>query len=97
MRRRGVGVDAGRTRLRQESGDAAQKYLRRIVAAARQTALAKHAGLNIGAAQNDVDLLLDKVGGAFLDHQHRAFAGAELLYLLRHQGIGDIEYIDWNA
>ncbi len=42
-------------------------------------------------------MLLDEFGRAFLDDQHRAFAGAEILHLVRHQRIGDIEYIDRNA
>ena len=42
-------------------------------------------------------MLLDEFGRAFLDDQHRAFAGAEILHLVRLQRIGDIEYIDRNA
>ena len=64
---------------------------------ARQAALAEHAGLDVGAAQLDVDLLLDVVGRAFLDHQHGALAGAERAHLLRHQRIDDVEHVDRNA
>ena len=59
--------------------------------------LPMHARLHVGAAQFDIDRLLDVVGMAFLDHQHGALAGAEFADLLRHQRIDDIEHIDRNA
>ena len=97
VRGNGIGIDAGRTRLRQERRKPAQQDFGRVVAAARQAALAEHARLDVGAAQDDIDLLLDIVGRAFLDHQHGALAGAKLLHFLRHQRIGDVEHIDRNA
>ena len=72
-----VGVDAGRPRLAQERREPVEQHVRGVVAGLRQRALAEDAGLDVGAAQLDVDLLLDVVGRAFLDHQHRALAGAE--------------------
>ena len=69
----------------------------RVYSPARGRALAEHAGLDIGAAQLGVDRLLDVVGIAFLDHQHRAFARAELAQFLGHQRIGDVEHVDRDA
>src|SRR5262245_30455304 len=41
--------------------------------------------------------LLDVIGTAFLDHQHRALSRAELAQLLRHQRKSDVEHVDRNA
>ena len=43
LRGNGIGIDAGRARLRQERGNPAQPDFRRVVAATRQAALAEHA------------------------------------------------------
>ena len=63
-----------------------------VFAGLRQQVLAVHLGLDVGAAQLDVDRLLDVVGLAFLDHQHGALAGAEFADLLRHQRIDHVEH-----
>src|SRR6185369_17798791 len=55
------------------------------------------AGLDVSAAQFGVDGLLDVIGAAFLDYQHRPLAQAELAQLLRHQRIGDVEDVDGDA
>ncbi len=96
-RRDRVGVDAGRPRLREEGREPLEQHLRHVLAGARQATLAEHAGLDVGAAQLDVDRLLDVVGRALLDHQHGALAGAELAQLLRHQRIDDVEHVDRDA
>ena len=92
-----IGINSGWTRLLQERRDAAQKYFRRVITAARQASLPEDARRNVGAAQDDIDLLLDVVGRTFLDHQHGALADAELLHFLRHQRISDVEHIDRNS
>jgi hypothetical protein len=43
-------------------------------------------------AQQGGDLLLDVFGLAFLDHQHRALAHAEVGDLLGHQRAGDVQH-----
>ena len=73
-------------RVSEEGGEPQHQHLGRIFAGARQQALAADAGLDIGAAQLHVDRLLDVVGAALLDHQHRAFARAEVAHLLGTSG-----------
>ena len=70
--RDGVGVDAFRPRLLQERSQTFEQHIGGIFAGLRQQALAEHAGLDVGAAQFDVDRLLDIVGIAFFDDQHGA-------------------------
>ena len=89
-------MPAGRA-SREERGKPVEHDVGGVVAGLRQRALAEHAGLDVGAAQLDVDLLLDVVGRAFLDHQHRALAGAEVAHLLRHQRIDAVEHVDRHA
>ena len=90
--RDGFGVEAVRPRRLQEGGEALQQHFRRIFAGLRQRPLAEHLGLDVGAAQLDVDRLLDVVGVAFLDDQDRALAGAEFADLFRHQRIDHVEH-----
>ena len=49
-------------------------------------------GLDVAPAQQRGDLLLDVLGLAFLDDQHRALAGAEIGDLLGHQRVGHVEH-----
>ena len=63
----------------------------------RQRSLAVDLGLDVGAAQLDVDRLLDVVGRAFLDDEHGALAGAEFADFLRHQRIDDVEHQERHA
>jgi hypothetical protein len=95
--RHGLGVDTRRLRRRNESGDAAQHNLRRIIAARRQAALAVDARVGTGAAQNHVDLRFDVIRRALLNDKHGPFAGTEFLHFFRHQRIADIEHIDRDA
>ena len=81
----------------EEGGEPVDQRLRRVFAGARQAVLAVHAGLDVGAAQLGVDRLLDIVGRALLDHQHRALARAERAQFFRHQRIGDVEHVDRDA
>src|SRR6516162_1533036 len=92
-----VGIDAGRPRRGDEGGNAAQHNLRSVIAARWQAAFAVDARICAGAAQYDVDLLLDKIGRALFRHQHGALAGAEFLHLFRHQRISDVEDVDGDA
>ncbi len=89
-------IPAG-ARFGEERGEPVEQHVRGVVAGLRQHVLAVHAGLNVGAAQFDVDLLLDVVGRAFLDHQHRALAGAEIAHFFRHQRVDAIEHADRHA
>src|SRR4051794_38465130 len=56
----------------------------------RQRPFAENARLNIGAAEFNVDCLLDVVGIALLHDQYCALAEAEVSDLLRHQWIDDV-------
>ena len=89
-------MPAGRA-SRRNAAKPVEHDVRRVVAGLRQRALAVDAGLDVGAAQLDIDLLLDVVGRAFLDHQHRALAGAERAHFLRHQRIDAVEHMDRHA
>jgi hypothetical protein len=97
LARNGLRIEAGRLCRRNEGGNAAQQHLGRVIAACRQAIFAMDAGISAGAAQDDIDLLLDVVGRALLHDQNRAFAGAEFPHLFRHQRISDVEHIDRNA
>ena len=87
-----VGINAARFCILQERREAFEQHIGGVFAGARQRALAEHAGVDVGAAQFDVDRLLDVVGKAFLDHQHGALAGAEGGDFFRHQRIDDVEH-----
>src|ERR671930_636775 len=50
----------------------------------------KHASRHVGAAQLDVDCLLDVVGTAFLDNEHGALSRAEVAQLRWHQRKRDV-------
>ena len=49
-----------------------------VFAGHRQHVFAVNFRLDVGLAQNRVDILLDEVGLAFFDHEHRALANAEV-------------------
>ena len=53
-------------------------------------------GLQIRLAQNRVQVLLDKIGLPFFDHQHRAFAAAESLHFFVNQRIGYVQHVQRN-
>src|SRR6185437_15374836 len=63
-RRNRVGINAMRPRLPDKRRKPAQHHFGYVFAAARQAAFAQDARLNVGTAQNGVDLLLDIVGRA---------------------------------
>ncbi len=90
----GNGIDvepAGRAACRKR-GEPVEQHVGGVFAGLGQRALAVDLRLDVGAAQFDVDRLLDVVGEAFLDDQHGALAGAERRDLLRHQRIDDVEH-----
>ncbi len=95
--RQAVAVEALRLGGLQEGGQALQQHVGRIFAGLRQRAFAVDLGLDIGAAQFDIDRVLDIGRVAFLHHQHGALCGAELADLLRHQRIDDVEHQERNA
>ena len=68
-----------------------------VLARHRQHALARDAGLHVGAAQDRVDRLLDEIGLSFLDHEDRVLALRELDDLPLHQRIGHIEHAQRHA
>ena len=63
--------------LLQERSQTFQQAHRRYIRPPAAAALAEHARVDVGAAQLDVHRLLDVVGIAFFDDQHRALACAE--------------------
>ncbi len=90
--RDGIGIEALRLGLLEECRQAFEQHVGGVFAGLRQRAFAEHAGLQVGAAQFDVDRLLDVIGIAFLDDEDAALAGAEAADLLRHQRIDHVEY-----
>ena len=74
-----------------ELADAFAHHAAGVFAGHRQHVLAVHPGLDVGAAQDGVDGLLDVVRLAFLDDQDRLLAGAEADELLVDQRIGDVQ------
>ena len=50
----------------------------------------------VGFAQDGVEVLLDEIGLAFLDHQHGALARAEPPDLVVDQRIGDVQNVERN-
>jgi hypothetical protein len=62
----------------EELGDAVADHRAAIFAGARQHVLADDARLEVGTADQGVELMLDEFGLAFLDDQHRALAGTEV-------------------
>jgi len=87
-----IGVDPCGTRDLQEAGNPFEQHVGRVFARLRQRTLAVDLGLDVGAAQFDVDCLLDVVGETFLDDEHGAFCRAERGDLLRHQRIDNIKH-----
>ena len=100
FRQRGVGQQAASAAsgiarpLRQKLRRAVLHDLSGVFAGARKNLLADDARLEIGAAQDRVEFVLDEFGLALLDDQHRALAGAEVRHLVGDQRIGDVEHID---
>ena len=95
--RHGVGVEALRLGVLQKGRKPFQQHLGGVFAGLRQRPLAEYAGLDVGAAQFDVDRLLDVIGMAFLDDKHGALAGAEFADFLWHQRIDHIEHQQRHA
>ncbi len=87
-----VGVDAGRPRGGEEHRKAFEHHVGGVLAGLGQRPFAEYARRDVGAAQLDVDRLLDIVGMAFLDDEHGALTNAERAQLLRHQRIDDVEH-----
>ena len=77
--------------------DALQHHPAGVLAGHRQHVLAVQPGLDVRAAQDGVQLLLDEIGLAFLDDQHRALAGAEAHHLGVHDRVGDVEHVQRDA
>lgn len=77
----------------EEGLDALHQHLRRIFATHRQRVLAGDPRLDVAAAQDRVQRLLDIFRRAFLDHQNGLFAGAEFGQLVIDQRIGDVEHV----
>ena len=65
-----------------------------VFARARQQLLADDFGLQVGLAQNHVQVLLDVLRLPFLDDQYGAFARAEAGDFIIEQRIGDVEDIE---
>src|SRR5699024_3986506 len=59
--------------------------------------LAFNYSLHTVTTQYGVDVVLDILGLAFLDHQDRFLAGTELYDLIVDQRVGDIEHVQWYA
>ena len=99
LERRGLGAGAsagsrsGRVFV-DELADAVAHHAAGVFAGHRQHVLAVHPGLDVGAAQDGVDRLLDVVGLAFLDDQDGLLAGAEADELLVDQRIGDVHHVE---
>ena len=74
--------------------DAVLHHVRGVLAGHRQRALAVHLRLDVGLAQDDVDVVLDIGRVALLHDQDVLLAGAESGNLFRHQRVGDIHAID---
>ncbi len=56
------------------------------------TSLPCSARVEVGLAQDLADRLLEEVGRALLDDEHRLLAGAEVDDLLGHQRMHDVEH-----
>ena len=76
----------------EECRKAFEQHVGGVLAGLGQRPLAEYARRDVGAAQLDVDRLLDVFGMAFLDDEHGALAGTERAQLLRHQRIDDVEH-----
>jgi hypothetical protein len=78
----------------QELGNPVADHRPAVFARARQHFLADDPRLQVGTANERVELMLDELGLPLLDHQHRALARAEVAHLIRNQRIGDVEDVD---
>jgi len=77
-----------------ERFEALHQHGRRIFAALRQDVLAAELGLDIAPPEQRVQRLLNVFGLAFLDHDHRLLAKAEVDDLLVDHRIGHVHHID---
>ena len=80
----------------QEGADAVQHDLAGIFAGHRQMFLADDPGAAAGLVQHRGHRLLDVVGLAFLDHQHRILAFAERQELVVDQRIDGVQHVERN-
>ena len=71
-------------------------HLGRVLAGRRQHVLAVQRRLDVAAAQQSGQLLLDVLGLPFFHHQHGAFADAKVFQLDWHQRVGDVEHQQRN-
>ena len=80
----------------QERADAVQHDLAGIFAGHRQMFLADDPGAAAGLVQHRGQSLLDVVGLAFLDHEHRVLAFAERQELVVDQRIDGVQHVKRN-
>ena len=80
-----------------KAGQTLEQHFRGIFAGARQAALAEHAGLDVGAAQLDVDLVLDIVGADPPRPRAPRACRRRIPQLFGNQRIDDVEHVDGDA
>src|SRR6218665_143207 len=68
-----------------------------VVAAPGQQILAVHRSVQAAPPQQGVEVLLQVVGLAFLDHQHGPLATAEPVHLVLDQRVGDVQDVQRHA
>jgi hypothetical protein len=79
-----------------EAHQALGDHLDGVLARRGQQILAVHRRGHVELAQCLGDVLLDVLGVAFLDDEHRVLADAERADLAGHQRVGDVEHQDRN-
>ncbi len=79
---------------REKLAQARRQHRRGVFAAHRQHVLAGDLRLDVAAAQDGVEIALDIVRRALLDHQHGFLAAAEFDEFVLDQRIGDVEHIE---
>ena len=79
--------------LLEEGLQAGKQHLGCVVAAHGQHFLTRQLRVDVAPAQDRIDGLLDILGLAFLDDQHRLLARAEVDHFGVDHGIGDVEHV----
>jgi hypothetical protein len=78
--------------LRRECCDAARNHLNRVFARHRQQVLAVHGRVDVEAAQDRHDFLLDEFGLPLFHHQHCALPETEVADLVGDQRTGHVQH-----
>src|ERR1700722_5139028 len=94
--RKVIAVDLLRSVLLNKLQDATDYGAGGVLAGHREHALAVNFGLNVGFAQDRVDVLFEEVGLAFFDDEDGTLTDTEAFDFVVDERVGDVENVERN-